>query len=70
MSEPQTDPQTAPKLPTSIASRERLLTAERFQRLSDVPPEVEWFANLRNPSTRRAYENAIRDFMQYQRLIR
>src|ERR1700733_2056026 len=43
----------------------RLLTAAEFQRLADVPPEVEWFANIRNPSTRRAYENAIKDFMRF-----
>ena len=24
----------------------RLLTAAEFHRLADVPPEVEWFANL------------------------
>jgi integrase/recombinase XerD len=30
-----------------------------------VPPEIEWFANIRNRSTRRAYENAIRDFMRF-----
>jgi hypothetical protein len=34
-----------------------------FQRLSEVPAEVEWFKNIRNPSTKRAYENAIKDFM-------
>jgi integrase/recombinase XerD len=44
---------------------ERLLTAAEFNRLADVPPEIEWFANLRNRSTRRAYENAIHDFMQF-----
>jgi integrase/recombinase XerD len=53
------------QLPTQITPSERLLTAERFQRLADVPPEVEWFANIRNASTRRAYENAIRDFMGF-----
>ena len=37
----------------------RLLTAAEFHRLADVPPEVEWFANLSDSSTRRAYENAI-----------
>jgi hypothetical protein len=26
----------------------RLLIAEAFQRLGEVPPEVEWFANLGN----------------------
>jgi integrase/recombinase XerD len=43
----------------------RLLTAAEFHRLSDVPPEIEWFANLTNPNTRRAYENAVRDFMGF-----
>jgi integrase/recombinase XerD len=49
----------------SIAPGERLLTAAAFHRLSEVPPEVEWFANITNPNTRRAYENAIRDFMRF-----
>ena len=42
----------------------RLLTAAEFQRLADVPPELEWFANLNNQATRRAYENALQDFMK------
>jgi integrase/recombinase XerD len=42
-----------------------LLTAPEYHRLSNVPPEVEWFANLGNRSTRRAYENAIGDFMRF-----
>ena len=37
-------------------SERRLLTAVEFQGLSDVPPEAEWFANLSNPRTRRAYK--------------
>ncbi len=41
------------------------MTATEFHRLADVPPEVEWFANLSNPSTRRAYENAVWDFMRF-----
>jgi integrase/recombinase XerD len=48
-----------------VPSTGRLLTAEDFLRLADVPPEVEWFANLTNRCTRRAYENAIRDFMAF-----
>jgi hypothetical protein len=58
---------TSDQLPAEIppARVSRLLTAAEFHRLSDVPPEVEWFANLSNPSTRRAYENAIRDFMGF-----
>jgi len=42
------------QLPTKIIPAERLLTAAEFHRLSDVPPEIEWFANIRNRSTRRA----------------
>ncbi len=66
MTEPQTDPQP----PIPIAPAERLLTAAEFHRLSDVPPEIEWFANIRNRSTRRAYENAIGDFMRFTGISR
>lgn len=48
----------------------RLLSAEAFQRLADVPPEVEWFANLANRNTRRAYENAVKDFMRFTGIVR
>ena len=53
------------QLPTEIAPADRLLTAAEFQRLADVPPEVEWFANISNRHTRRAYENAVKDFMRF-----
>ena len=43
----------------------RLLTAAEFQGLSDVPPEAEWFANISNPRTRRAYQGDIREFMAF-----
>jgi integrase/recombinase XerD len=58
---------TSDQVPAEIPAPRvsRMLTADEFHRLSDVPPEVEWFANLSNPSTRRAYENAIRDFMGF-----
>ena len=57
-------------VPTQIAPGDRLLTAAEFHRLADVPPEVEWFANLSNSSTRRAYENAARDFMRFTGIAR
>ena len=44
---------------------ERKLTASAFQSLADVPPEVEWFENIENKNTRRAYRNDIREFMTY-----
>src|SRR5947209_4153025 len=53
------------QLPAQITPTERFLTAAEFQGLADVPPEVEWFANITNRSTRRAYENAIKDFMRF-----
>lgn len=49
----------------AIPAEGRLLTAEQFRRLADVPPELEWFANLTSKATRRAYENAIKDFMAF-----
>lgn len=52
-------------VPTQIPPVDRLLTAAAFQQLADVPPAVEWFANLTNRHTRRAYENAVKDFMGF-----
>jgi hypothetical protein len=57
------DTTTTDQLPTEIAPADRLLTAAEFQNLADVPPEVEWFANLSNPNTRRAYEAAVKDLL-------
>jgi site-specific recombinase XerD len=45
--------------------RGRKLTAVEFQSLADVPPEAEWFANIENANTRRAYRNDINDFMTF-----
>src|ERR1700690_3184045 len=53
------------RTPVKVTARNRLLTAAEFQRLADVPPEVEWFKNIRNPNTKRAYENAIKDFVLF-----
>ena len=53
-----------------VPSTSRLLTAAEFHRLADVPPEVEWFANLSNVHTRSVYENAIRDFMGFTGILR
>src|SRR6266545_7621035 len=61
---------TKTHLPAQIPAETRLLTAEAFQRLADVPPEIEWFANLGNRCTRRTYENAIKDFMQFAGLMK
>jgi site-specific recombinase XerD len=43
----------------------RRLTDSQFQGLANVPPEIEWFANIDNPRTRRAYETDIDDFSAF-----
>jgi len=64
------DPAESHSDPLPAALPNRLLTAERFQRLADVPPEIEWFANLGNAATRRAYQNALQDFMRFTGIAR
>ena len=49
---------------------ERRLTAWEFQTLADVPPEVEWFANIENKNTRRAYKNDVTEFMRFIGIVR
>lgn len=44
---------------------ERRLTAAEFQGLAEVPAAAEWFANLDNPRTRRAYRSDIEDFCSF-----
>lgn len=63
---PKSDQLPAP----ATATGGRLLSADAFQRLADVPPELEWFANITSPATRRAYENALQDFMRFTGIAR
>jgi integrase/recombinase XerD len=57
-------PMTA-TIPARVTSNPRALTAAQFQGLAEVRPELEWFANLRNPRTRKAYQDDLRDFMRF-----
>lgn len=57
-------------LPTIYSPSERLLEVADFHRLADVPPEIEWFANLENFCTRRAYQHALQDFMRFTGISR
>jgi site-specific recombinase XerD len=41
------------------------LTTAQFQTLSEVPPELEWFANLTNANTCKAYRQDVTDFMAF-----
>src|SRR5713226_8443647 len=51
-----------------IPTKARALSAKEFLDLADVPPEIEWFANITNPQTRRAYQNDLKDFMRFARI--
>lgn len=54
-------------MPVAAGNR---LTREEFQGLADVPPELEWFANITNVHTRRAYRGDIQDFSRFVGLSR
>ena len=42
-------------MPVRLIPASRALTDAHFQGLAEVPPELEWFANIANEKTRRAY---------------
>lgn len=48
----------------------RLLTAPEFQRLAEVSPEAQWFANLDSAQTRRAYKNDLKAFMAFTGIVK
>jgi len=48
-----------------LKNPERALTAKQFQQIADVPPGLEWFANISSEKNRKAYQNDIRDFAQF-----
>ncbi|MBN3785565.1 tyrosine-type recombinase/integrase [Burkholderia sp. Ac-20353] len=58
-----------PSLPAT-PDGERRLTAAQFHALAAVPPEAEWFANLDNPHTRRAYRADLHEFMAFTGIVR
>ena len=41
------------------------LTPAQFGELADVPPELEWLANITNAKTRRAYKNDVSEFSAF-----
>lgn len=48
-----------------VTKTPKALTAEQFQGLSDIPPELEWFANINNPKTKRAYRCDVGEFSAF-----
>ena len=61
----QTDENTTMAVQTGAPATSRALTAPEFQGLAAMPAEMEWFANLDNPRTRRAYKIDVADFMAF-----
>ena len=61
-------PETAGQDPVP-APHNRVLSAPEFQRLADVPPETQWFANIDSPETRRAYQNDLAGFMRFTGIV-
>jgi hypothetical protein len=48
-----------------IPVKKRSLTPAQYGALADVPPEIEWLANITNPKTRRAYKNDVSEFSAF-----
>jgi integrase/recombinase XerD len=44
---------------------ERTLSLEQYRALADVPPELEWLANITNEKTRRAYKVDVAEFITF-----
>ena len=43
----------------------RMLTAEQFHQLTDVPAAMVWLGNIDNPNTRRAYQGDVEAFVAF-----
>jgi site-specific recombinase XerD len=64
MSSEASNPPVLHSAPTPATSS-RTLTAPEFHQLAQVPPATEWFANIDNENTRRAYRNDLQEFMTF-----
>ncbi len=49
----------------AVTASDRLLSAEQFHQLSDVPAAMVWLANIDNANTRRAYESDVNTFVVF-----
>ena len=64
------DAENADSLAIGLEPEVKRLGRAEFQGLSDMPPELEWFANLDNPRTRRAYRLDVREFTAFAGVTR
>ncbi|TRZ98963.1 MAG: hypothetical protein D4R81_10020 [Nitrospiraceae bacterium] len=53
-----------------IPVKQGALSAAQFGKLTDVPPELEWLANITNEKTRRAYKLDAGEFSDFLGLRR
>jgi integrase/recombinase XerD len=49
----------------TVPAIRRSLTPAQYDGLAEVPPELEWLANLTNPRTRRAYQIDVGEFSAF-----
>jgi site-specific recombinase XerD len=59
------NPENDQSLTIALGPEAKRLSRAEFQGLSDMPPELEWFTNLDNARTRRAYRLDLRDFTRF-----
>ncbi|MGH8327238.1 MAG: tyrosine-type recombinase/integrase [Steroidobacteraceae bacterium] len=66
-----TKPRPAALVPAQPATPapSRTLTAPEFHQLAKVPPAAEWFANIDNSNTHRAYRNDLGEFMTFVGIV-
>ena len=50
---------------TGAPAARRALTPAQFGGLAELPPELEWLANLTNPKSRRAYKIDVEEFITF-----
>src|ERR1700680_144204 len=48
-----------------VAVEKSALTPAQYGQLAEVPPELEWLANITNTKTRRAYRNDVSEFSAF-----
>lgn len=53
----------------ALHARRSVLTAAQFQGLSEMPPELEWFASIESEHTKRAYRNDLQGFMRFTGIV-
>jgi integrase/recombinase XerD len=48
-----------------VPAATRVLTPAEFGDHPELPPDLEWLANLTNPKTRRAYKIDVEEFINF-----